>query len=64
MQVAKQSVAQTFEVNYHDGKRFVLCEYCKSPAETSIVTHLKKKHPQIWRDYVAKFVEQFIAALG
>ena len=57
MQVAKQSVAQTFEVNYHDGKRFVLCEYCKSPAETSIVTHLKKKHPQIWRDYVAKFAE-------
>jgi len=57
MQVASRSVAQTFDVKYRDGKRFVYCEHCKSPAETSIVSHLKKKHPHVWRDYVAKFAE-------
>jgi DNA modification methylase len=56
VQAATRS-AQAFQIKYHNGKRFVYCEHCKSPAPISIVTHLKKKHPGVWRTFVQTFAE-------
>jgi len=57
VQAATTSAAQAFQIKYHGGKRFVYCDHCKSPASNSIVTHLKKKHPHVWRRYVEVFAE-------
>ena len=57
MQAALTSTAQAFQIKYHRGKRSVYCDHCKSPASNSIVSHLKKKHPQVWRSYVKTFAE-------
>jgi len=57
VQAALTSTAQAFQIKYHGGKRSVYCDHCKSPASNSIVSHLKKKHPQVWRSYVKTFAE-------
>lgn len=47
---------KTFEIVQVDGKRFVRCEHCHKLVERSIVSHLKKEHPEVWRQYVDAFV--------
>lgn len=50
-----QIPSHTFDTEYVNGKRFVLCQHCNQKAERSIVTHLKKIHPHIWKQYVLTF---------
>jgi DNA modification methylase len=47
---------KTFEIVSVDGKRFVRCEHCRELVERSIVTHLKRDHRDVWKQYVAAFV--------
>jgi DNA modification methylase len=52
-----EELATRFEIKYQRDKRFVQCSYCDIPVERTIVTHLKKDHPIIWKRYVELFVQ-------
>ncbi len=44
------------ETNVED--RFVICSVCNNEAKRSIVPHLRKKHPAIWKIFLNKMREK------
>lgn len=48
---------KVFEIRRIDGKRFIRCECCQQLVGGSLVTHLKREHREVWKEYVAAFVE-------
>ncbi len=48
---------QRYEITYRDGRRYVECPHCQQQVERTIVTHLKRTHPQIWKEYIKVFAD-------